>query len=264
ECADRLILGIRSRRDDVHDRSEVEVDAGSAKLLPPGGCAALQEGRIPGALHHRGGDLRKARALHRLDQAALLVGGDKETDVGRRRTGDLCLDRGSDGMDGGGAGVASIDEPDRPDVIGLYQVDFGGTETVARESEFEELTDPLIECHRREDLVGAGNLRSRCRSRGWGRGRACRRIRRGPTAGNGDDDEQKDGRQRSTMHPPYNASVFDWVIANQALRAFSMVKRGRPPGQGAWGEGRESDWIARRTTLPTGAKTGAAIAPRRR
>jgi len=65
--------------------------------------------------------------------------------------------------------------------------------------------------------------------------------RRGPATGNGDHDEQKDGRQRSTMHPPYNASVFDWVIANHTVRAFSMGEKGQAPWSGGLGEGRESD-----------------------
>ena len=40
------------------------------------------------------------------------------------------------------------------------------------------------------------------------------------------------------MHPPYNASVFDWVIANHTVRAFSMGEKGQAPWLGGLG-GRE-------------------------
>ena len=43
------------------------------------------------------------------------------------------------------------------------------------------------------------------------------------------------------MHPPYNASVFDWVIANHTVRAFSMGEKGQAPWSGGLGEGRESE-----------------------
>src|SRR2546423_1679749 len=43
------------------------------------------------------------------------------------------------------------------------------------------------------------------------------------------------------MHPPYNASVFDWVIGNHAVRAFSMGEKEQAPWSGGLGEGRESE-----------------------
>ena len=41
ERADRLVLRIRSGRDDVHNRGIIEVDAGRAKFLRPCGGATL-------------------------------------------------------------------------------------------------------------------------------------------------------------------------------------------------------------------------------
>src|SRR2546423_10890679 len=81
ERADRMVLRIRSGLDDVHDRGVIEVNAGRAKFLRPAGGATLQEARAPGALHDRCWNLRKARALQRLDDATLLVGRDEKANV---------------------------------------------------------------------------------------------------------------------------------------------------------------------------------------
>ena len=139
-------------------------------------------------------------------------------------------------MDGGGAGVASIDEPDRPDVIGLYQVDFGGTETVARESEFEELTD----------LSAIGGLVTKGISPLPRFGNQTPRIcetASGMLNSIGLENVGVDGFERDKL--PYlrttGASVFDWVIANHTVRAFSMGEKGQAPWSGGLGEGRESD-----------------------
>ena len=51
--ADRLILRVESGRDDIHDGSEVQVDAGGPELLPPAGGAALERRGGPAALHKR-------------------------------------------------------------------------------------------------------------------------------------------------------------------------------------------------------------------
>src|ERR1700732_1779368 len=197
ERTDRLVLRVRPRRDHVHHRREVEVDTGSAELLRPASGATLQEGGIPGPLHDRGWNLGKTGALHRLDHAAFLIGRHEETYVARRPARHLCLDCRRDSCDAGDPCVARFDKPDGADENRLDQVDLGVAKAVARETELEELTDPLIECEGREDPVGAGKLWSR-RSWGWRRRRGggdrrtgrwlWRASHRGPTGRNGHKD----------------------------------------------------------------------------
>ncbi len=137
ERADRLVLGIRSGRNDVHDRGVIEVDTGRAKFLRPAGGATLQEACAPGALHDSCRDLRKARTLHRLDDATLLVGRDEKANIAGRRSRNLRLNCRRDSMDAIDPGRAGGHKPDRADVIRLDQVDFGRSQAVATEAKLE-------------------------------------------------------------------------------------------------------------------------------
>src|SRR5207253_8748956 len=67
---DRLVLGIGPRRDHVHYGSEVQVDAGRMKLLPPYGGPALEHPRRPRPLDDSGWYPGKPGPLHGLDQAS--------------------------------------------------------------------------------------------------------------------------------------------------------------------------------------------------
>ena len=94
--------------------------------------------------------------MHRLDHASLLVGGDEKADICCGFAGYLGLDHRRYGSDAVDARVAPLDEPDGPDMVRLNQVDFGGTKPVAGQAELEQLTDPLIRRHDRQDPFGAG------------------------------------------------------------------------------------------------------------
>ena len=83
--ADWLVEAGGPRRDHVHDRGQVEVDAGQLQLASPFGGLPPQHagGQFP--LGHGRWDRREARAAQPLDLTALLVGGDEEPDPRRGR-----------------------------------------------------------------------------------------------------------------------------------------------------------------------------------
>ena len=164
--ANRLVLRIGAGRNHVHHGSEVEIDSGRTQLLAPGGGLALQGDRGQCALDDRRRNTGKARSLHCLDHAAFLVGGDEEPDIGGRRAGNLSLDRRRHRLDAGDSRGAGGDKPDRADVIRLDQVDLRWPESVASQTEVEQLTDPLIRGHGRQDSIRAGRRRARGQRRG--------------------------------------------------------------------------------------------------
>ena len=109
--SDRLVLCVRSGWDHVHHRCEVEVDARRTKLLRPDRRPALEGRGGPAALYQRRRHRRKAGSLQRLDQAALLVCRDKESDICGRGARGLGLYCRGDSANRGGSGVATVDEP---------------------------------------------------------------------------------------------------------------------------------------------------------
>ena len=157
---DRLVLGIGPRRDHVHYGSEVQVDAGRTKLLPPYGGPALEHPRRPRPLDDSGWYPGKAGPLHGLDQASFLVGGDEKPNVGGGCARDLGLHGDRHRPNPCDTRIASVDKPDRADVVVADHVALGRTQAVASQPQLKKLTDPLVERHKRKDAIGTGGLRS--------------------------------------------------------------------------------------------------------
>src|SRR5438128_2493232 len=112
ERADRRVLRIRPRWDDVEHRSEVEIDARARELAAPQRCARPKGRGIDRALIERARDRAEARPGERLDDAALLIRRDKAADACRRAPGREPLHRIGDGAYGRRARGAPRDEHD--------------------------------------------------------------------------------------------------------------------------------------------------------
>ena len=112
-----------------------------------------------------------------MDDAALLIRRDEEAHARRRVRGGEALHRVGDRAYRGHARRALLDEPDGAEVIAADRIHFGGAELIVREPKQEELPDPLLFGHPREDASRA--LDGRGRSGRWSRGHTRGRRGRG-------------------------------------------------------------------------------------
>jgi hypothetical protein len=155
ERAYRLVPRRGPGRDHVHDRGQVEVDAGQLQLASPRGGLPPQRagGQFP--LGHGRRDRREARTAQPLDLTALLVGGDEEPDPRCGRRGGQRLIGGGYLPDVGLAGGARGSEQQGAEVIGRDRAGdlvAGGV----GDADQKQLAHPLGHGHPGEDPCRAG------------------------------------------------------------------------------------------------------------